>query len=81
MVNDETGDKALVACANGTTDEVVEILSVTEDIFLNSTFYNETKHCSKTKFGCCPDWITAAEGNNNEGCPEFILGNTMISYH
>ncbi|KAL3087023.1 hypothetical protein niasHS_005262 [Heterodera schachtii] len=33
------------------------------------------KHCSKTEFGCCPDWNTPAEGPNYAGCPKFVLGN------
>lgn len=26
-------------------------------------------HCNETLFGCCADNKTAAEGNDNEGCP------------
>lgn len=25
--------------------------------------------CRNSRFGCCPDGVTSAQGNNNEGCP------------
>lgn len=77
MVSDETGEKAMVDCKNGTTDNtstIEKLLLDVEDLSSNSTSDNETRHCAKTEFGCCPDWITIAEGANNEGCPEFVLG-------
>ncbi|VDO17995.1 unnamed protein product, partial [Brugia timori] len=82
VINDETGDKALIACGNDTiTDNtnitITMLLDDEDDLFLNGTSGNATtttKHCSKTEFGCCPDWITIASGKNNEGCPEFVLG-------
>lgn len=77
VVNDETGEKALVACVNGTignTSTIESLLLNVEDSFFNGTTDNETKHCTKTEFGCCPDWTTIAQGKNNEGCPEFVLG-------
>ncbi|KAK6107830.1 Kunitz/Bovine pancreatic trypsin inhibitor domain family protein [Brugia pahangi] len=82
VINDETGDKALITCGNDTiTDNtnitITMLLDDEDDLFLNGTSGNATttaKHCSKTEFGCCPDWITIASGKNNEGCPEFVLG-------
>ncbi|CAD6186601.1 unnamed protein product [Caenorhabditis auriculariae] len=64
------GEEASVECAimqgNATLLE--------GDLFGNGTDANGTVHCSKTEFGCCPDWYTPAEGKNKEGCPEFELG-------
>ncbi|CAJ0561770.1 unnamed protein product, partial [Mesorhabditis spiculigera] len=67
-VTNEDGEEAKVDCKTNAT-------LVEDDIFGNSTDGgNATIHCSKTEFGCCPDWSTPAEGKNNEGCPEFVLG-------
>ncbi|OZC05173.1 hypothetical protein X798_07848 [Onchocerca flexuosa] len=77
VMNNETGEKALLACENGTFDNtsiIEKMLVDDDDLFSNTTYDNETKHCSKTEFGCCPDWITTAEGKNNLGCPQFVLG-------
>lgn len=42
---------------------------------VNDTEGNMTEiHCSKTEFGCCQDWYSAAEGPDFAGCPEFELG-------
>ena len=38
---------------------------------------NETLHCSKSEFGCCPDWYSPAEGEANLGCPMFVLGESI----
>uniref|UniRef100_A0A158R5U1 Papilin n=1 Tax=Syphacia muris TaxID=451379 RepID=A0A158R5U1_9BILA len=45
-----------------------------DEVFDNETDSNATVSCTKTKYGCCPDWVNAAEGPNNEGCVEFVLG-------
>ncbi|KAL3985162.1 Kunitz/Bovine pancreatic trypsin inhibitor domain family protein [Acanthocheilonema viteae] len=81
VVNDETGEKAMIACGNdtidnrsGTIDAIEKLLLDVEDLFFNGTYDNETKHCTQTEFGCCPDWTAIAEGKNNEGCPQFVLG-------
>lgn len=54
-----------------TTLEIADLLSG------NMTDENATIHCSKTEFGCCPDWYTPAEGPNNQGCEEFVLGELI----
>lgn len=67
----ETGDSAKIEC------ELAKVANRTlEDIQLmdNVTIENVTLHCSKSEFGCCPDWTTRAEGKNNSGCPIFVLG-------
>lgn len=67
----------MVTCENGTADNssiIEKMLSNADNLFSDSIYDNETKHCSKTEFGCCPDWTTIAEGKNNEGCPQFVLG-------
>ncbi|XP_053376969.1 papilin-like [Mercenaria mercenaria] len=30
---------------------------------------DQQNDCRRSRFGCCPDGVTAARGNNNEGCP------------
>ncbi|EPB74918.1 Kunitz/Bovine pancreatic trypsin inhibitor domain protein [Ancylostoma ceylanicum] len=69
QVTNEQGEMATVDCAvaNATVTDV-------DDLFGNGTDTNATMHCSKSEFGCCPDWFTAAEGPNNAGCPVFVLG-------
>uniref|UniRef100_A0A7I5EDG0 Papilin n=1 Tax=Haemonchus contortus TaxID=6289 RepID=A0A7I5EDG0_HAECO len=69
QVTNENGDVAAVDCsaANATTTDL-------EGLFGNGTDTNATMHCSKSEFGCCPDWFTPAEGPNNAGCPVFVLG-------
>ncbi|KIH45173.1 thrombospondin type 1 domain protein, partial [Ancylostoma duodenale] len=69
QVTNEQGEIATIECAvaNATTTDV-------DDLFGNGTDTNATMHCSKSEFGCCPDWFTAAEGPNNAGCPVFVLG-------
>ncbi|KAK6040480.1 hypothetical protein COOONC_22014 [Cooperia oncophora] len=61
---------ATVDCsvANATTTDL-------DGLFGNGTDGNATMHCSKSEFGCCPDWVTPAEGKNNAGCPTFTLGS------
>lgn len=49
--------------------EIEEVIEVSE----NDTEPAD-KHCSRTEFGCCPDWYTAAEGKNFLNCPEIELG-------
>ncbi|KJH46710.1 Kunitz/Bovine pancreatic trypsin inhibitor domain protein [Dictyocaulus viviparus] len=68
-VTNEKGETVTLDCAlaNRTTMEM-------QDLFGNETDTNATLHCSKTKFGCCPDWFNPAEGPNNDGCPTFVLG-------
>ncbi|CAI4225042.1 unnamed protein product [Auanema sp. JU1783] len=71
QVTNENGDEATVDCkaANLTATEDFDLLG-------NETIDgNATIHCSKTEFGCCPDWYTPASGKNNEGCESFVLGN------
>ncbi|PIC23283.1 hypothetical protein B9Z55_017035 [Caenorhabditis nigoni] len=70
-VTNENGEAANVECAT-----IAPITALLEDVFGNETdsASNETLHCSKSEFGCCPDWFTAATGKNNEGCPSFTLG-------
>ncbi|KAK6029072.1 Kunitz/Bovine pancreatic trypsin inhibitor domain protein, partial [Ostertagia ostertagi] len=69
QVKSENGETATVDCAaaNATTTDF-------DGLFGNGTDGNGTMHCSKSEFGCCPDWFTPAEGPNNAGCPEFVLG-------
>ncbi|PAV70271.1 hypothetical protein WR25_24086 isoform C [Diploscapter pachys] len=69
-VTSGTGDEAMVAC------NLAQNLTMADDDGLlgNETSGNATIHCSKTQFGCCPDWFTPAEGKNNEGCETFELG-------
>ncbi|KRY54793.1 Papilin, partial [Trichinella britovi] len=46
------------------------------DLFGNETLGNETDvHCSKTEFGCCPDWVTPALGPDNLNCTNYELGD------
>ncbi|CDW53015.1 protein mig c; protein mig b; protein mig a [Trichuris trichiura] len=46
------------------------------DLAFNISAGNETEiHCSKSEFGCCPDWTTPAEGEDNLGCPLYELGD------
>lgn len=49
---------------------------------MNDTESNVTVeiHCSKTEFGCCPDWYTAANGTDFVGCPEFEIGSVLQFY-
>lgn len=42
---------------------------------------NQTIHCSKTEFGCCPDWYTPAERPNYGGCTSFVLGSCNETEH
>uniref|UniRef100_A0A914QFX4 BPTI/Kunitz inhibitor domain-containing protein n=1 Tax=Panagrolaimus davidi TaxID=227884 RepID=A0A914QFX4_9BILA len=71
VTNEKTGETVKIPCAEAAGNATVDAL----DLFLsNDTDENATIHCSKTEFGCCPDWYTPAEGPNKEGCPEFILG-------
>uniref|UniRef100_A0A1I7XIJ1 ADAM_spacer1 domain-containing protein n=1 Tax=Heterorhabditis bacteriophora TaxID=37862 RepID=A0A1I7XIJ1_HETBA len=74
QVTNENGDVATVECA------AANITSDGTDLFGNETDTNKTIHCSKSEFGCCPDWFTAAEGKNNEGCAEFILVKKITSF-
>ncbi|XP_069065025.1 papilin isoform X2 [Pleurodeles waltl] len=32
---------------------------------------HENARCRRTRYGCCPDGITAARGPNNAGCPQL----------
>uniref|UniRef100_A0A7E4W9T4 Papilin n=1 Tax=Panagrellus redivivus TaxID=6233 RepID=A0A7E4W9T4_PANRE len=69
VTNEASGDKVSVPCGlNATVDDL--------DAFLSNETEpeNVTIHCSKTEFGCCPDWYTTAEGPAHAGCPEFIQG-------
>uniref|UniRef100_A0A1I7RSD0 Papilin n=1 Tax=Bursaphelenchus xylophilus TaxID=6326 RepID=A0A1I7RSD0_BURXY len=77
VTNEETGEVASILCAAANeTLEIADLLlgNETED-------GNATKHCSKTEFGCCPDWYTPAEGKDFLGCPEFILGACNETQH
>jgi hypothetical protein len=72
--NEKTGDTASVPCSSITmeNDTIVEQLEA-----MNGTD-NGTLHCSKTKYGCCPDWYTVADDPNGAGCPSFVLGETHV---
>ncbi|KAK0412851.1 hypothetical protein QR680_006447 [Steinernema hermaphroditum] len=72
QVTNEEGEVATVSCGTNATE--------VEDL-LEGEGANVTIHCSKTKFGCCPDWYTAAEGENHAGCPQFVLGNCNETEH
>ncbi|GMR58285.1 hypothetical protein PMAYCL1PPCAC_28480, partial [Pristionchus mayeri] len=63
----EDGTEASVDCGvmAGNLTDVEE-----GDLMGNET----TIHCSKTEFGCCPDWYTPASGAGNEGCETFVQG-------
>lgn len=79
VTNEENGEKIKVLCSATipptTKDEVAALLGAEND---NTTLAgNATKHCSKTEFGCCSDWYTAAEGTDYKGCPTFVLGNFL----
>ncbi|VDL77182.1 unnamed protein product [Nippostrongylus brasiliensis] len=69
QVSSDNGETATVSCltSNVTSAEG-------DDLFGNATDTNATMHCSKSEFGCCPDWFTPAEGPGNAGCPVFVLG-------
>ena len=72
--SEDTGEVIKVKCS--LANETV----IDEEMFGNVTVGNVTKHCSKSEFGCCPDWTTPAEGRDNAGCPEFILGNSILHF-
>ncbi|TKR89373.1 hypothetical protein L596_013487 [Steinernema carpocapsae] len=76
QVTNEEGEVATVACATGGNQTEIEDLLEGEE-----TGENVTIHCSKTDFGCCPDWYTPAEGEDHAGCPEFVLGNCNETDH
>ncbi|GMS79468.1 hypothetical protein PENTCL1PPCAC_1643 [Pristionchus entomophagus] len=70
----EDGTEASVDCGlmsgNGTDVEEGDLMG------------NETTiHCSKTEFGCCPDWYTPAAGAGNEGCESFVQGACNETQH
>ncbi|VDM61275.1 unnamed protein product [Angiostrongylus costaricensis] len=67
-VTNEKGEMATIECAASNST------AIDMDLFGNETDTNSTKHCSKTEFGCCPNWVTPANGPNNAGCPIFVLG-------
>lgn len=74
VTNKKTGVKVNVSCSlgNGTIEDA--------ELFENITAADATLHCSKSKYGCCPDWVTPAEGKNNEGCPKYILGCSLVVF-
>jgi hypothetical protein len=43
------------------------LLEVTPCLFL--ALGDQQNDCRRSRFGCCPDGVTIARGNNNEGCP------------
>lgn len=74
VTNEKTGEKTKILCSftisPSNNDEIENLL-----LSINATeSENSTKHCSKTKFGCCPDWYTPAEDKNQKGCIKFKLG-------
>ncbi|CAB3397113.1 unnamed protein product [Caenorhabditis bovis] len=72
------GDEASVECSTMAST----ISSEKSELLGNETADgNATIHCSKTEFGCCPDWYTPASGKNNEGCDEYILGACNSTKH
>uniref|UniRef100_A0A915C8V4 Papilin n=1 Tax=Parascaris univalens TaxID=6257 RepID=A0A915C8V4_PARUN len=66
--SEETGEVASVEC------KVANVTLEAEELLDNVTAENITVHCSKTEFGCCPDWTSPAEGKDNKGCPVFVQG-------
>ncbi|GMT09209.1 hypothetical protein PFISCL1PPCAC_506 [Pristionchus fissidentatus] len=62
-------DCGLMAGGNGTGVEEGDLMS------------NATLHCSKTEFGCCPDWYTPATGPANGGCDAFVQGACNETTH
>ncbi|KAI6189901.1 hypothetical protein M3Y97_00058300 [Aphelenchoides bicaudatus] len=76
--NEETGEIAKILCsAINKTSDFAEALLLGNDTDVE----NQTIHCSKTEFGCCPDWYTPAEGKDFAGCPEFVLGACNETTH
>lgn len=75
-VTNEEGETAQVSCSATKEPSLGEALLLS----VNETDENATKHCSKTDFGCCPDWYTPAEGPDFAGCPSFVLGMRVIPY-
>uniref|UniRef100_A0A914I3N7 Papilin n=1 Tax=Globodera rostochiensis TaxID=31243 RepID=A0A914I3N7_GLORO len=79
IVNQDTMEKFQIPCADtvlAAANETVELLKMAEDEAIGGTNATDgEKHCSKSEFGCCPDWSTPAEGPNYAGCPKFVLGN------
>ncbi|KAH7730490.1 thrombospondin [Aphelenchoides avenae] len=70
VTSEETGETVKIPCASTKEPSLGDALLLS----LNDTDENATKHCSKTEFGCCPDWYTPAEGPSFAGCPSFVLG-------
>ncbi|KAI6186600.1 hypothetical protein M3Y98_00150400 [Aphelenchoides besseyi] len=82
VTNEETGEVVNITCsaANKTTgaDDDIANLLLGDGQGGNETEVggeNATVRCSKTEFGCCPDWYTPAEGPKYHGCPDFVLGS------
>ena len=46
---------------------VVFLLEINPSLFL--ALGDQQNDCRRSRFGCCPDGVTVARGNNNEGCP------------
>nr|CAD2169296.1 unnamed protein product [Meloidogyne enterolobii] len=64
----QTGERLQIPCTTIAPSVVVG------DLLKANVSENETINCSKTEFGCCPDWYTPAEGPELAGCPVFTLG-------
>uniref|UniRef100_A0A914S533 BPTI/Kunitz inhibitor domain-containing protein n=1 Tax=Parascaris equorum TaxID=6256 RepID=A0A914S533_PAREQ len=74
QLSEETGEVASVEC------KVANVTLEAEELLDNVTAENITVHCSKTEFGCCPDWTSSAEGKDNKGCPVFVQGCERSSF-
>ncbi|KAI1722741.1 ADAMTS-like protein 2 [Ditylenchus destructor] len=80
VTDEKTGEAIQVPCSVTIPPQTVEDILGGEDE--NGTMgQNITKHCSKTEFGCCPDWYTPAESTDYAGCPEFTLGACNETKH
>ena len=38
----------------------------------------DAKTCKESRFGCCPDEVSPADGPDNEGCPESQCAESLF---